>query len=191
MILVVDFGSQYNQLTVRRVRECKVYCEIHPFHKITRELIKELNPKGIILTGGPFAVVDNDAPRLPNWFLKLEIPILGICYGLQWIVYDLKGKIENANNREYGRAKVDVIKDSDLTCGVWKKGERKQVWMSHGDSVVKLPEGFKVYEKCGEDLVYRYLAGNQSPDHATINHFRKNHLVDLEKLFSQIVLLFG
>jgi len=140
-ILIVDFGSQVTQLIARRVREEKVYCEIVPFQNAEAAL-REMNPKGVILSGGPASVLDKDAPLAPPAIYQVGVPVLGICYGEQAMAHQLGGKVEGGHHREFGRAEVEVTRPSPLTAGVWEVGERYPVWMSHGDRVTRLPEGF-------------------------------------------------
>ncbi len=140
MIIVLDFGGQYNQLIARRVRECHVYCEVHPY-TLDLEKIKAMNPKGIIFTGGPNSVYGDDSPRCKEELYKLGIPILGICYGSQLVAYMLGGKVETAPVSEYGRTEVTVEKDSVLFEGV---SEHTVCWMSHTDYISAAPEGFRV-----------------------------------------------
>ncbi|CAI3924800.1 GMP synthase [Commensalibacter communis] len=142
-ILILDFGSQVTQLIARRVRESGVYCEIWPYTS-KNEKIRSFAPKGIILSGGPASVADKDSPRIPDEVFALNIPVLGICYGEQAMCHQLGGQVESSDHREFGRAHVDIVEDSSLCRGVWSRGSREQVWMSHGDRVVKLPPGFKV-----------------------------------------------
>ncbi len=143
-ILIIDFGSQVTQLIARRVRESGVYCEVHPFNKVTEASLKAYGPKGIILSGGPASVVDIGTPRAPDAVFTMGLPILGICYGQQTMVAQLGGKVESSNHREFGRAFIDIKDDCALFKGLWSTGEREQVWMSHGDRVVALPSGFKI-----------------------------------------------
>jgi len=143
-ILIIDFGSQVTQLIARRVRECGVYSEIQPFNKVTAATIKAFAPLGIILSGGPASVTGTGTPRAPDAVFTMGLPVLGICYGQQTMVAQLGGKVEGSNHREFGRAFVDVKDTCALFDGVWPKGERDQVWMSHGDRVVSLPPGFKI-----------------------------------------------
>jgi GMP synthase (glutamine-hydrolysing) len=140
-ILIVDFGSQVTQLIARRVREEKVYCEIVPFQRAETSL-REMKPKGIILSGGPASVLDKDAPLAPMAIYQAGVPVLGICYGEQAMAQQLGGKVEGGHHREFGRAELELTKPSALTDGVWQVGERYPVWMSHGDRVTKLPDGF-------------------------------------------------
>lgn len=142
-ILIIDFGSQFTQLITRRVREANVYSEIHS-HKITFEEIKQFEPAGIILSGGPMSVYDSDAPDLDERILKMNIPVLGICYGLQLISKKLGGKVEPAKDREYGKAILNVVDDSPLFKDVTKESK---VWMSHGDYLTELPKGFSITAK--------------------------------------------
>lgn len=142
-ILIIDFGSQYTQLITRRVREANVYSEIHS-HKITFEEVKKINPTGIILSGGPMSVYDASSPDLDVNILKINVPILGICYGLQLMCKKFGGKVEPATDREYGRATLNLVVDSKLLKDV-KNNSR--VWMSHGDYLTELPEGFVIAAK--------------------------------------------
>ncbi|MFN3534480.1 MAG: glutamine-hydrolyzing GMP synthase [Desulfatiglandales bacterium] len=141
LVLILDFGSQYTQLIARRVREAEVYSEIHPFH-IPLEEIKRLNPKAIILSGGPSSVYEKDAPSVDRGLFELGVPILGICYGMQLMAYLLGGKVLGAGEREYGHAEIRVLRSDPLFDGLLKGGERLSVWMSHGDRIEELPKGF-------------------------------------------------
>lgn len=138
MILVLDFGSQYNQLITRRIREFGVYSELRP-HTITAEEIKKLNVKGIIFSGGPNSVYDENAFRCDEHIFELGLPIFGICYGMQLMAHHFGGKVEKAQNREYGKATIQANVETALFNGL---PEEQVVWMSHGDLVVKTPEGF-------------------------------------------------
>lgn len=140
MIIVLDFGGQYNQLIARRVRECNVYCEVHPY-SISLEKIKEMNPKGIIFTGGPNSVYGDDSPRCSKEIFELGIPVLGICYGAQLMAYQLDGKVATAPVSEYGKTEVDVDTTSKLFADVSPK---TICWMSHTDYIEKAPDGFTV-----------------------------------------------
>ena len=140
-IIILDFGSQYTQLIARRVREQGVYCEIHPFH-LSAEAIAAKRPMGVILSGGPSSVTDEDAPRVEYGFYdKINVPILGICYGMQLVALDLGGAIEPAARREYGHAKVKVL--SGKTSLFNELPFELDVWMSHGDHMTQLPDGFE------------------------------------------------
>jgi GMP synthase (glutamine-hydrolysing) len=142
-ILIVDFGSQVTQLIARRVREERVYCEIVPYQKAEAAFLA-MRPKAVILSGGPASVLDQNAPSAPKAIFEAGVPVLGICYGEQAMAAQLGGKVEAGHHREFGRAEVEVTADSPLFEGVWVKGEKYPVWMSHGDRVTVLPEGFKV-----------------------------------------------
>jgi len=142
-VLIVDFGSQVTQLIARRVREEKVYCEIVPYQK-AEAAFREMRPKAAILSGGPASVLDKDAPLAPKVIYEAGVPVLGICYGEQAMAQQLGGQVEGGHHREFGRAEVEVVADSPLLDDVWRKGEKYPVWMSHGDRVTALPDGFKV-----------------------------------------------
>lgn len=140
MIVVLDFGGQYNQLIARRIRDLGVYSELLPYNTPVARL-KELAPKGIVFSGGPSSVYAENAPHLDPAIYEIGVPIFGICYGMQLMAHQLGGKVERADKREYGKADVDFAAHSALTAGL----EAKQtVWMSHGDHVTQLPEGFVV-----------------------------------------------
>lgn len=140
MIVVLDFGGQYNQLIARRIRECNVYCEVHPY-SMGLEKLKEMNPKGIIFTGGPNSVYGEDAPRCPKEIFDLGIPILGICYGSQLMAYLLGGSVATAPVSEYGHTEVEVDTNSVLFGTVSPK---TVCWMSHTDYIERIPEGFHI-----------------------------------------------
>lgn len=140
-IIVLDFGSQYNQLITRRIRDFGIYSELLP-HTITAEEVKKIAPKGIIFSGGPNSVYDEDALKVDQDIFKLGIPVLGICYGMQLMTFDLGGKVEKAEDAEYGSAEIEV---KDPEAALFKGLPKKQtVWMSHGDLVTEAPNGFKV-----------------------------------------------
>lgn len=140
MIVVMDFGGQYNQLIARRVRECNVYCEVHPY-QIGIEKLKEMNPKGIIFTGGPNSVYEEGSPHCEKEVLELGVPVLGICYGSQLMAYLLGGKVATAPVSEYGKTEVEVDNGKGLFRGV---SQKTVCWMSHTDYIEKAPEGFTV-----------------------------------------------
>src|SRR5690349_16817651 len=142
-VLIVDFGSQVTQLIARRVREEKVYSEIVPYQR-AEAAFRDMKPKAVILSGGPASVLDRDAPLAPKAIYDAGVPVLGICYGEQAMAHQLGGKVEGGHHREFGRAEVEVAADSPLFEGVWEKGQKYPVWMSHGDRVTQLPPGFKV-----------------------------------------------
>ena len=140
MILIIDFGSQYNQLIARRVRELHVYCQIEP-PDISAEALKALNPEGIILSGGPASIYEKNSPKTDPGIFGLGIPVLGICYGMHFMVAALGGTVQRAGKREYGFAELEIKKPEGFFEGVKKKST---CWMSHGDSITKLPTGFKI-----------------------------------------------
>src|SRR6516164_7294134 len=172
-ILIVDFGSQVTQLIARRVREEKVYCEIVPFQKAD-EAFKAIRPKGVILSGGPASVLDQDAPLAPPAVYEAGVPILGICYGEQAMAQQLGGTVEGGHHREFGRAEVTVTEDSPLFEGVWRKGERYPVWMSHGDRVTRLPAGFRVVGTSANAPI-AMIADEQRRFYATQFHLEVMH----------------
>jgi GMP synthase (glutamine-hydrolysing) len=141
-ILIVDFGSQVTQLIARRVREEKVYCEIVPFQSAGAAFLA-MQPKAVILSGGPASVHEPGAPLAPTAIFEAGVPVLGICYGEQAMAHQLGGKVEGGHHREFGRAEVEVVESSALFEGVWQKGQKYPVWMSHGDRVTQLPPGFR------------------------------------------------
>ncbi len=143
-ILIVDFGSQVTQLIARRVRESGVYCEIHPFNLVDAAFLDAFAPVAAILSGGPASVAEIGTPRAPKALFELAIPVLGICYGQMTMAAQLGGQVAASDHREFGRAEVEVVDDCALFHGVWEVGSREQVWMSHGDRVTGLPEGFRV-----------------------------------------------
>lgn len=142
-VLIIDFGSQVTQLIARRVREQGVYSEIVPFNR-AEDALARLAPRAVILSGGPASVTEMGTPRTPDWVFKSGLPVLGICYGEQTMVAELGGEVESGHHREFGRAELEVTGKSPLFEGVWNKGSRYQVWMSHGDRVTRLPDGFQV-----------------------------------------------
>ena len=147
-ILILDFGSQYTQLIARRVREIGVYCELHPFD-MSDEDIREFNPRGIILAGGPESVHAEGSPRAPQAVFDLNVPLFGICYGMQTMSEQLGGKVQGSNEREFGYARVDLVGKSKLFDGIEDHMDDDgvfglDVWMSHGDKVTNLPEGFHI-----------------------------------------------
>ena len=142
-ILIVDFGSQVTQLIARRVREMGVYSEIVPFQK-AEAAFREMKPKAVILSGGPESVHEAGSPRAPQAIFDSGVPVLGICYGQMTMAHQLGGNVEGGHHREFGRADVEVKGDSALFDATWDKGEKHQVWMSHGDRITKMPPGFVV-----------------------------------------------
>jgi GMP synthase (glutamine-hydrolysing) len=147
-ILILDFGSQYTQLIARRVREASVYCELHP-HDVTDQFIRDFKPQGIILSGGPNSVYEEETPRAPQAVFDLGVPVLGICYGMQTMAAQLGGKVESSAKREFGYAEIRAQGHSQLLRDIEDRSNGEghgllDVWMSHGDKVTELPPGFKV-----------------------------------------------
>jgi len=142
-VLIVDFGSQVTQLIARRVRESGVYCEIHPYDKVEAAL-DGLKPAAIILSGGPASVLEGDSPRIGTRLFELGVPVLAVCYGEQLMCELLGGKVESGHHREFGRADIVITRDSPLFAGIGAVDHREPVWMSHGDRITAIPEGFEV-----------------------------------------------
>ncbi|MDF1728689.1 MAG: gamma-glutamyl-gamma-aminobutyrate hydrolase family protein, partial [Sulfitobacter sp.] len=145
-LLIIDFGSQVTQLIARRLRELKVFCEIHPFNKVDAAFLEEFQPRAVIFSGGPASVMDADSPRPPAEIFDLGVPILGICYGQQVMMEMLGGKVERGHGTaEFGRAWVTpAVERLDMLTG-WFEADREQVWMSHGDHVSRIAPGFEVF----------------------------------------------
>ena len=148
LVLVLDFGSQTAQLIARRVRDQNVFCQIVR-HDLSADRIRELNPQGLILSGGPASVYGEGAPGIDAGIFELGIPVLGICYGQQAMMQALGGSVAPSDEREFGRAEVSVQAASPLFDGVWQQGHDYLVWMSHGDRVTALAPGFEVIGTSG------------------------------------------
>jgi GMP synthase (glutamine-hydrolysing) len=184
-VLIVDFGSQVTQLIARRVREAGVYCEIAPFQSAETAFLA-LAPKAVILSGGPASVLDANAPQAPQAIFDAGVPVLGICYGEQVMAQQLGGKVEAGTNREFGRAEVEVIEDCALFEGVWQKGGRYTVWMSHGDAVSELPHGFRRIGT-SESAPICVIADDARRYYAVQFHLEVAHTPDGAKLLSNFV----
>ena len=184
-ILIIDFGSQVTQLIARRVREAGVYSEIVPFQS-AEEAFNRMKPKAVILSGSPHSTVDIGSPRAPQVIFESGIPILGICYGEQTMCAQLGGKVESGHDREFGRAFLTVEQDSELFKGVWEKGSQHQVWMSHGDRVTALPEGFKVIGT-SKGAPYAAIADEKRRFYAVQFHPEVVHTLDGAKLLQNFV----
>ena len=183
-ILIVDFGSQVTQLIARRVREAGVYCEIAPFNAAA-EALDRLAPKGIILSGGPSSVMWDDSPRAPQHFFDLGLPILAICYGQQTMAQQLGGLVASSDGgKEFGRAYIDVVAPSALFDGLWSVGEKHQVWMSHGDRVERLPEGFAVVAQ-SEGAPYAIATDEARRFYSMMFHPEVVHTPDGSKLLAR------
>ena len=171
-ILILDFGSQVTQLIARRVRESGVYCEVLPFN-VDPKRIEAFAPKGIILSGGPASVLESDTPRAPDIVFDSGLPVLGICYGQQTMCAQLGGRVERSEQREFGRAEVDVAEACELFAGTgknsWMPGNQEQVWMSHGDRVIELPPGFRVVGSSG-GAPFAIIADDQRRYYGTMFH---------------------
>jgi GMP synthase (glutamine-hydrolysing) len=168
-ILILDFGSQVTQLIARRLREAGVYCEIWPFNAAPAARVAAFAPRGIILSGGPASVPEGGSPRAPDHVFASGLPILGICYGQQTLAAQLGGTVEGGHPAEFGRAFVDVTDDCAITHGVWAKGAREQVWMSHGDRITELPPGFRVVAS-SEGAPFALIADDARRYYGTMFH---------------------
>ena len=184
-VLILDFGSQVTQLIARRVRESGVYCEIFPFNADPAR-IEAFAPCAVILSGGPASVVAAGTPRAPDLIFELGVPILGICYGQQTLCAQLGGEVEGSDHQEFGRAFVEVTADCRLTEGLWRRGERHQVWMSHGDRVVRLPAGFRVIGT-SEGAPYAMVADDRRRIYAVQFHPEVVHTPDGARLLANFV----
>ncbi|MGL4439157.1 MAG: glutamine-hydrolyzing GMP synthase [Bosea sp. (in: a-proteobacteria)] len=185
-ILIIDFGSQVTQLIARRIRETGVYCEIHPFQKAS-EAFARLQPKGVILSGGPASVPEPGSPRAPEEVFSTGIPILGICYGQQTMAHQLGGRVEGGHAAEFGRADVAILAPSALFEGIWEEGGRYPVWMSHGDRVTQLPTGFSV-KATSENAPYAVASDEGRRFYSTMFHPEVVHTPDGGKLLQNFVI---
>ncbi|MBX3529116.1 MAG: glutamine-hydrolyzing GMP synthase [Rhizobiaceae bacterium] len=184
-ILIIDFGSQVTQLIARRVREAGVYCEIHPFGSAAQAFAR-MRPKGVIFSGGPASVLDDGSPRAPAEIVAADVPILAICYGQQTLVTQLGGQVEGGHAREFGRADVTIHEPSRLYEGVWDVGMRYPVWMSHGDRVTRLPEGFKVVAT-SPNAPFAIAVNEEKRRYTTMFHPEVVHTPDGGKLLANFV----
>ncbi len=184
-ILIIDFGSQVTQLIARRLRETGVYCEIHPFQSAA-EAFARLQPKGVIFSGGPASVTDEGSPRAPQEVFDSGVPILAICYGQQTLALQQGGKVEGGHAREFGRADVEIKEPSPLFEGFWQVGGRYPVWMSHGDRVTELPEGFTVVGT-SENAPFAIAVNERKRYYTTMFHPEVVHTPDGGKLLQAFV----
>ncbi|MFN3867725.1 MAG: glutamine-hydrolyzing GMP synthase [Hyphomicrobiaceae bacterium] len=184
-VLIIDFGSQVTQLIARRVREAGVYSEIVPFNN-AEDAFERLQPRAVILSGGPASVTEMGTPRAPDWVFETGLPVLGICYGEQTMVAQLGGDVEAGHHREFGRADVEVVRPCALFDGVWKPGEKHQVWMSHGDRVTRLPAGFEVVA-VSRGAPFAAVADEARKLYAVQFHPEVVHTPDGAKLISNFV----
>jgi GMP synthase (glutamine-hydrolysing) len=188
-ILIIDFGSQVTQLIARRVREAGVYCEIVPFQK-AGEALQADSPhgklKGVILSGGPASTTEEYSPRAPQEVFGLGLPVFGICYGEQTICAQLGGQVEGGHHREFGRSFLEIKDQCALFDGVWTPGEKHQVWMSHGDRVTKLPDGFRVVA-VSDGAPFAAIADDKRRIYAVQFHPEVVHTPDGAKLLRNFV----
>src|SRR3977135_1590591 len=186
-LLIVDFGSQVTQLIARRLREAGVYCEIHPFQSVDQAKIEQFAPKAIVLSGGPASVIEGQAPSANPAIFAAKVPVLGICYGEQTMAKELGGTVEAGHHREFGRAQLEVKSPSALFDGVWQPGDKKQVWMSHGDRVTKLPPGFSVIAT-SENAPFAAISDEARKFYAVQFHPEVMHTPDGAKLLRNFAL---
>ncbi|MGB3874353.1 MAG: glutamine-hydrolyzing GMP synthase [Shinella zoogloeoides] len=184
-VLIIDFGSQVTQLIGRRVREAGVYCEIIPFQS-AEEAFHRMKPKAVIFSGGPASVLDQGSPRAPQIVFDSGLPILGICYGQQTLATQLGGTVEGGHAREFGRADVEILKDSPLFEGFWEVGNKYPVWMSHGDRVTVAPEGFEIIG-VSENAPFAICVNEAKRYYTTMFHPEVVHTPDGAKLLSNFV----
>jgi GMP synthase (glutamine-hydrolysing) len=184
-VLIIDFGSQVTQLIGRRVREAGVYCEIIPFQS-AEEAFHRMRPKAIIFSGGPASVLDPGSPRAPQIAFDSGLPILAICYGQQTLATQLGGKVEGGHAREFGRADVEILKESPLFEGFWEVGRKYPVWMSHGDRVTVAPEGFEIIG-VSENAPFAICGNEAKKYYTTMFHPEVVHTPDGAKLLSNFV----
>ncbi|GIT92163.1 GMP synthase [glutamine-hydrolyzing] [Jannaschia pagri] len=198
-LLIIDFGSQVTQLIARRLRELNVYCEIHPFQRVTADFLADFAPKAVILSGGPASVVNPDSPRPPAKVFDLGVPVLGICYGQQVMMQMLGGQVDGGKisggggTAEFGRAHVSPVGDLDLLQG-WFTGPdstgREQVWMSHGDHVSRLAPGFQVFGT-SPNAPYAITADTDRRFYAVQFHPEVHHTPKGSRLYENFVQLAG
>ena len=184
-ILIVDFGSQVTQLIARRVREAGVYSEIAPFNA-AKEAFARMKPAGVILSGSPASVLDENGPRIPAEILESGLPMLGICYGQQSLMHQLGGEVLSGDSGEFGRAFIEIGDDCALFDGLWAKGEKHQVWMSHGDKVTSLAPGFRPVAS-SEGAPFAVIANDEKRIYAMQFHPEVVHTPDGGKLLKNFV----
>jgi GMP synthase (glutamine-hydrolysing) len=185
-VLIVDFGSQVTQLIARRLREMGVYCEVHPYNRAQAVIEGGFNPKAVIFSGGPASVMWDKSPRAPQSVFELNVPILAICYGQQTMAVQLGGEVEGGHAAEFGRADVEILHPSPLFDGFWKVGGRYPVWMSHGDRVTQLPEGFKVVGT-SENAPFAIAVDEKRRYYTTMFHPEVAHTPDGARLLANFV----
>ncbi|MFI0845061.1 glutamine-hydrolyzing GMP synthase [Mesorhizobium sp. IMUNJ 23232] len=184
-VLIVDFGSQVTQLIARRVREAGVHSEIVPFQS-AEAAFRRINPQAVILSGGPASTHEAGSPRAPQIVFEAGVPVLGICYGQMAMCVQMGGVAEASDHREFGRAFVEVEKDCPLFEGLWTTGQRHQVWMSHGDRVISLPEGFQIYGR-SEGAPFAVFGNVEKKMYGLMFHPEVVHTPDGAKLLRNFV----
>ncbi len=184
-VLIIDFGSQVTQLIARRVREAGVHSEIVPFQNAA-EAFERIGPKAVILSGGPASTADIGSPRAPEIVFSAGVPVLGICYGQMTMCVQMGGEARSSDHREFGRAFVEVEKDCPLFEGLWAQGQRHQVWMSHGDRVIALPEGFEVFAR-SEGAPFAIFGDAERKMYGLMFHPEVVHTPDGAKLLANFV----
>ena len=192
-LLIIDFGSQVTQLIARRLRELNVYCEIHPYQRVTGSFLREMAPRAIIFSGGPDSVMRDGSPRPPKAAYDLGVPILGICYGQQVMMQDLGGKVEAGEHAtaEFGRAYVTPTGvESDLLAGWFADGAREQVWMSHGDHVSEIAPGFEVLG-ISPGAPFAITADRERQFYAVQFHPEVHHTPNGARLYENFIRLAG
>ncbi|MDB4085253.1 glutamine-hydrolyzing GMP synthase [Amylibacter sp.] len=190
-LLIIDFGSQVTQLIARRLRELNVYCEIHPFNNVDFTFLKEFNPKAVILSGGPSSVTKNDSPRAPKELFGMGIPLLGICYGQQVMMHQLGGKVETGHGTaEFGRAFVTQNSSQLNILKGWFESGDEQVWMSHGDHVSEIADGFEVYGT-SPNAPFAITADTNRNFYAVQFHPEVHHTPNGAKLYENFIKIAG
>ena len=183
-ILIIDYGSQYTQLIARKIREQKIYCVVYPYNKISSSILNKKDLSCIILSGCPNSVKDKQSPKLNKKILKLKIPILGICYGLQLICKEFGGNIGQSSSREYGHSLITRKNKSKLLDGLKKKS---QVWMSHGDHIKKAPKNFTI-TSLSNNRVISSIENKRSKIYGLQFHPEVYHSLDGLKILSNFLL---
>ena len=184
-VLIIDFGSQYTHLIGRKIRELGVYAEIYP-PKYLNNVTNILNHSVLILSGGPDSVLNKNSPKIDIPLAQIPIPILGICYGQQVLVQQLGGTVVSSEKSEFGRANIKVVSSCSLTDQVWDEGKKYQVWMSHGDSVVEMPEGFDLVAET-EGAAFAVIANEKTKQYGVQFHPEVVHTLDGKKLIHNFV----
>ena len=183
-ILIIDYGSQYTQLIARKIREQNVYCIVHPYNKIESIILNNKSLLGVILSGGPNSVKDKKSPKLDKKILELNIPVLGICYGLQLLCKEFNGNIGQSNSREYGHSLIKLINQSNLFLGVKKIN---QVWMSHGDHIDKEPRDF-IITSLSNNSVISSIENKKKKIYGLQFHPEVYHSLEGKKILSNFLI---